>query len=327
MKRFLVTGGSGFIGINMVGDLLEENEKVLSIDIKPPQNKEHEKFFKKVDIRDFSLLDKTIQDFSPTHVIHLAARTDLLETKNIEGYNANTDGVKNLIESLNNLQNLERCIFTSSKLVCKNGYVPKSWDDYCADTMYGESKVIGEKIVKESDSINFEWCLTRPTSIWGPWFDIPYKGFFLSVAKGWYFHPGKLNPLKSFGYIGNTIYQYKKLLEAPTGKFHKQTFYITDYEDFTIRNWANRISREIHGKDARTLPDFFMFSAAKIGDFMKILGFKNPPVTSFRLDNMKMVTTGLPLENIMEITGNLPFTMENGVLETVKWLKKSNLIK
>jgi hypothetical protein len=50
-------------------------------------------------------------------------------------------------------------------------------------------------------------------------------------------------------------------------------------------------------------------------------------MTSFRLENMKMDTTGLPLDNIKEITGNLPYTMENGVAETIGWLKKSNHIK
>ena len=48
--------------------------------------------------------------------------------------------------------------------------------------LYGESKVIGEKLVQESE-INCDWVIVRPTSIWGPWFEHS-SDFFKVIDRG-----------------------------------------------------------------------------------------------------------------------------------------------
>ena len=63
-------------------------------------------------------------------------------------FDANTNGVQNLLETTPSLPNLQRILFTSSLLVCRNGYVPMSDLEYCPPNLYGESKVIGEKMVR-----------------------------------------------------------------------------------------------------------------------------------------------------------------------------------
>ena len=60
-----------------------------------------------------------------------------------------------LIKIADNIQSIERILFTSSLLVCENGYIPNSDDDYCPPNLYGESKVIGEKIVKSHPDPKF----------------------------------------------------------------------------------------------------------------------------------------------------------------------------
>jgi len=43
MARILITGGSGFIGTNLVEHFLGEGAAVLSLDARPPRNSERTK--------------------------------------------------------------------------------------------------------------------------------------------------------------------------------------------------------------------------------------------------------------------------------------------
>jgi dTDP-glucose 4,6-dehydratase len=81
-KKFIVTGGLGFIGINLVEYLLKKkNCKVLCIDkVTYASNKNIFKdnnnfFFKKIDICNTSKLRKAFLDFKPDCIFHLAAET------------------------------------------------------------------------------------------------------------------------------------------------------------------------------------------------------------------------------------------------------------
>ena len=239
--KVLITGGSGFIGTNLMAFYLSRGAEISNLDITTPQNPEHERYCKQVDLLDRERLRDEIHAFSPTHIFHMAARTDLDETRDINGYAANIQGVANLLATTKGLPGLERVIFASSLLVCKNGYQPQSETDYCPNTLYGESKVLAEKIVREAEDIPCPWVLVRPTFIWGPWFGPPYREFFLTIAKGLYVHPGNICINQSLGFVGNTVYQLHKLMEAPVEKVHRKTFYLADYPPANMRLWADLI--------------------------------------------------------------------------------------
>ena len=60
--------------------------------------------------------------------------------------------------------------------------------------------------------------------------------------------------------------------------------------------------------------------AAKAGDLLKRLGWRNPPLTSFRLDNL-VTEMVFDLTPIREIAGDLPYSMTEGIDLTVEWLR------
>lgn len=326
MERILITGGSGFIGTNLI-DLYENREKheaegnvkLLNIDIKEPRNSNHLKYWKRASILDFQPLQIIIQDFNPTYIYHLAAKTDL-NSYNISEYSANTTGLKNLIEVCRDLVDLKRIIFASSRLVCRIGYQPISDSDYCPTTAYGESKVVGENIVRDS-MLTVPWLIVRPTSIWGPWFDVPYKKFFDSISKSLYVHPGNLNIYKSFGYVGNSVFLLDRLMFCSTELVNKKIFYLADYEPINVRDMANKIQECMGTFPIKTVSIGILRFIATIGDILQIIGVKNPPLTSFRLDNLttNMIHDLQPLE---KVAGTLPYSFDEGIKLTCSWLKR-----
>lgn len=324
-NRVLVTGGSGFLGTNLVEFFSSSGDQVLNLDIAEPRDRLHAPHWKRVDVLDAGALRAAIHEFDPDYILHMAARTDLAG-RSVADYSANTTGVQNLIDAMGNLLNVKRVIFASSRLVCRIGYQPAGDADYCPTTAYGESKVIGEKIVRHSNAIPCPWLIVRPTSIWGPWFDVPYKTFFTAIAKGYYFHPGSVGIRKSFGYVGNSVHQLKKLMDARDGDIHGRTLFLGDYPPIDLRKMADTIQREMRVKRIRTIPLPLLQPAAKIGDLMRLAGVYNPPLTSFRLNNL-VTEMVYDLEPLREIAGPLPYTMEAGVGETVEWMRRWKELK
>jgi nucleoside-diphosphate-sugar epimerase len=319
--KVIITGGSGFIGTNLVERCLEKEWDVLSLDVARPRKGDHSAVWKRVNILDRTNLIDTFRDYQPKAVLHMAARTDLDENRDIRGYAANIDGVANVIEAVRQAGSVERTLFASSRLVFEIGYAPKSETDYKPSTLYGESKIRGEELVRQAGDSFGPWVIVRPTSIWGPWFDEPYKGFFKLVANNRYLHPGHHDPRKSYGYVGNTVYQIERILEAPLRQVGGKTLWLSDYPPLRLRDWANKIQGAVCSRPIRTAPMPLLRLAAVAGDAAKKLGWQNPPLTNFRLNNMitEMVYDTNSLESIV---GPLPFSTEEGVALTVDWLRE-----
>lgn len=319
MPKILVTGGSGLMGTNAVEHFVNKDYTVLNYDMRSPQNQSHNNFWKEGSINNKELYRQTVKDFAPDYFLHLAARTDLIEQNDLyNGYKTNIEGVKNTIDIVKEIDSIKRVLFASTRLVCRTDYLPKNYEDYCPPNLYGESKVIGEKMVRAAN-LNKEWTLFRPTSIWGPWFDSPYIIFFKTIQKNLYFHPGHYNPQKSFGYVKNSIFQLDKLLHAPAEKVHKKTFYLCDYPPLQLREWSELIRKELQVKKIRSYPMLPLKVAAVAGDILQKIGWKRVPITNFRLNNLttNMVYDTAELE---AICGKLPYDLQTGVKETVKWM-------
>lgn len=316
MKKILIIGGSGFIGTNLIQYLKQrEDMSIYNIDINQPKIDSHKEFWLQVDICNKDSLCDALMKVMPDYVIHLAARTDL-RGKTLADYDANTVGVQNLLNALDKIPTLQRVIFASSMYVCVPGYRPKDFEDYAPHTLYGESKVITEKNIKEHNP-SYEWAIVRPTSIWGPWFGEPYDKFFRIVLSHSYFHLGKRACKKTYGYVGNTIYQIMSILNAPKDKVNKQVFYLGDYEPYDITEWANEIAKCINIK-ILTVPYFLFALAGWFGDLLKVIGISFP-MTSFRLKNMTTDNVH-DLSPIKKIAPSLPHNRQEGNQHTINWI-------
>jgi GlcNAc-P-P-Und epimerase len=323
MTKILVTGGSGFIGTNLINYLLEQSIDILSIDIEHPRIDEHNKYFQKCDIRNYNLFLECCLKFNPDYIIHLAARTDLKDENNIDKYDTNILGVQNLVAISEKIKSLKKVVYTSSMLVNEVGYKPKSQKDYNPNSLYGKSKVIGEQIVFNSNFKN--WVIIRPTSIWGPWFDEPYKNFFSFVLNKKYVTFSRdYCSTKTYGFVGNSVKQIIEITFSSTETTNSEIYYIGDYEPLNIFDWANTISKIAGLKPITILPFFIFKLGGKIGDLFLKLDI-DLPLTTFRIRNMS-TNNVIDLSKTKGLISELPYNLEKGIEITIDWMRnyKSN---
>ena len=65
---------------------------------------------------------------------------------------------------------------------------------------------------------------------------------------------------------------------------------------------------------------------ALTGDLLKKMGLTDPPITTFRLNNM-LTGSHYPIEKTQEVVGDLPYTLEEGVNQTLCMLYEQGLVR
>jgi GlcNAc-P-P-Und epimerase len=315
--KFLVTGGSGFIGTNLINMLLERNIDCSNLDINLPPKISHRSHWQKCDILDLDLTMKMFEKFQPTHVVHLAARTDT-SSSDLGDYKVNTEGTANILHCIKATPSVQRVIITSSQFVYGPPGTPQYDEDYKPIGAYGRSKVITEQFTR-SAGLNCVWTIVRPTNIWGPWHPRYPKEFWLVLKKRLYVHPGGESAIRSYGYVSNIVYQMVKILEAPHALVDKKVYYLGD-PPARLLDWVNGFSMAITGKPARIVPRWFLKALAIIGSTLGILGIHFP----IQLSRYRSMTQDYlaPISPTITAFGAPPYSLEDGINETVIWLKK-----
>jgi nucleoside-diphosphate-sugar epimerase len=284
--NILITGGSGFIGTNVVSHYLKSGNNVINLDISKPKIIDHYSIWRNIDIRNNQAVNKIFHEFMPDYVIHLAAKTDL-DGKSIEDYDSNTKGVEVIVNAVISTPSIRYSVFASSMLVCKIGYHPSNEDDYKPSTIYGQSKVLSEKILRKKLSNFKNWTIVRPTSIYGPYFSTPYIDLFRAVRGGWFMLPLNCAVKRNYGFVLNMVYQIDSILKNTSRSLEQKIIYIADYEPVDLLFFASTIGNAFGDKQKiKQLPFWTFYLASKIGDFLKLIGFTNPPLSTFRLNNI-----------------------------------------
>jgi UDP-glucose 4-epimerase len=170
MKEYiLVTGGLGYIGSHIVKKLLEDNYKVIVIDLKKDKHNYHSEYTldKRLLIYTFDLrnhvseLSLLLKYHSVWGVIHCAAFKSVPQsvTEPLMYYQNNLISMMNILEWMksNNIYNFvyssSATVYGGSNTFKENNY----WNGGPPNNPYGITKLMGELILKDLSKSDSQW--------------------------------------------------------------------------------------------------------------------------------------------------------------------------
>lgn len=127
-KRILITGHTGFKGSWLTTLLTAQNASILGISLEHENDKQHFKLIKPecmsdfVDIRNYDALEKSILNFEPEIVFHLAAQSLVRKSYKcpIDTYSTNIIGTVNVYEACKSSKSVRVIVAASTDKVYEN---------------------------------------------------------------------------------------------------------------------------------------------------------------------------------------------------------------
>ena len=254
--KVLITGGSGFLGINLARALHRKGVgEVRILDIAPfdyPEAKEPWLKFTLGDVRDKAAVDKCVEGCDA--VVNAAAALPLYSEEDIR--TTEVDGIKNVLDAARRFK-AERVVQISSTAVYG---VPKKHPIYETDELvgvgpYGRAKIEAEEACRAARASGQTVCVIRPKSFVGPerlgvfalFYDWAYTGHgFPMIGSG-----NNRYQLMDVEDLDEAIWL---ALTAPADKVN--TEFNTGAAEFTTmrEDYQAVLDRAGHGKKIRGLP-------------------------------------------------------------------------
>ncbi|MBL8156290.1 MAG: NAD-dependent epimerase/dehydratase family protein [Anaerolineae bacterium] len=165
-KSYLITGGAGFLGINLTRYLLARGHKVTSLDIADFDYPERSKITEiKGDIRDRAAVDRAMQGIDI--VVHTAAALPLYKPEDI--FSTDIDGTRTMIDSAHQ-HGVQRFVHVSSTAVygIPDHHPLLETDKLDGVGPYGKAKIEAEEVCFEYRKKGMCVPVIRPKSFIGP---------------------------------------------------------------------------------------------------------------------------------------------------------------
>ena len=295
MSKFLITGGHGLIGHNVVQRLQARDEDVVVMDtnttygIIPQHEIDYllEERFKKMeshvfyndDIVDAPAVEYIMNKEKPEVLIHMASfpRQKVVNANPGRGADVMMRGLINLLESAKK-HGVERFVYISSSMVYGDFEDQVLEDADCAPQgQYGIMKLAGEWLVKDyARKTGMEYVIIRPSAVYGP-LDVEDRvvaKFMLAAMRGDTLKVNGASETLDFTYVDDAA---DGIVAAATRIMARNnTYNITKSHSVTLQEAAEMIVEivgsgtiEVRDKDA----DFPSRGALNIDRARTILGF------------------------------------------------------
>jgi len=314
IMNILVTGGSGFIGTNLVTDLLKEGHNVTIYD--KLKSETYPEISIVADVRDKEKLIRSMHGVDA--VYHLAAehRDDVQPTSLY--YDVNVGGAENIIYALEK-NDVKRLIFTSTVAVYGlNSGEPSENSSVKPFNDYGKSKYEAETIFsKWADSDHTNCLITvRPTVIFGEKNRGNVYNLLNQLASGKFIKVGKGLNRKSMGYVLNLSRFLTTLLKSEPGQF---VYNYADKPDLCMNELIDIFYNTV-GKNHKNnfkIPYALGLMGGYCFDILAKITGKTYPISSIRIKKF-CADTVVSAEKVKDTGFIAPYLLTDGLKRMIK---------
>ena len=272
--RFLITGGAGFIGHNVVRILEQQGHECIVIDTCTDYGfipKEELTYLidrrlkrinaqvRKIDIREGVFVDTIFKTYKPDVVIHMASfpRQKVVEQNPLLASDVMSTGLVSLLEA-SKRNHVKKFVYISSSMV---------YGDFTTDVLeahpckpqgqYGIMKLMGEKLVEDYHRIGaFDYTIIRPSAVYGEWDveDRVVSKFMTMAMRGETLKVKGADEVLDFTYVEDTAQGI--VLAATLDRANSNIYNITRSEDrqWTLKD-AAELAIRIAGKGSLEIAD------------------------------------------------------------------------
>ena len=272
--KYLVTGGAGFIGHNVVRLLEQQGHECIVIDtctdygFIPKEEliylidnrlKRINARVRSIDIRESTFVDTIFKTYKPEVVIHMASfpRQKVVEQNPLLASDVMSNGLINLLEKSKKYA-VKKFVYISSSMV---------YGDFTADVLeahtcrpqgqYGIMKLMGEKLVEDYHRLGaFDYTIIRPSAVYGEWDveDRVVSKFMTMAMRGETLKVKGADEVLDFTYVEDTAQGI--VLTATLDRANSQVYNITRSDDkqYTLKD-AAELAIRIAGKGTLELTD------------------------------------------------------------------------
>jgi len=320
-KTAFVTGSNGFLGVNLVEQLIAQDWRVLALhrrgsDIRYLQRFAAERV--EGDINEPESLARTLPKDADA-VFHVAGSTNLWWKRNAEQDRVNIEGTRNVVAAAL-AAGAKRFVHTSS--ISAWGMVSGRIDETVAQTggvspvNYQRSKYAAEEEVRKGIAKGLDAVILNPAGIIGPYDTSGYARLFRLVSTGKL--PGVPPGALSFCHVREVARAHIAAVE----RGRKGERYLLGGADATLLGLVQIIGA-LAGKPvpARPTPAWLLKTVAAVGDWVSAITGKEPTLTS---EAATMVTRSLHCDcsKAMRELGFQIVPLRTMVKDCYEWMKK-----
>ncbi|MFH1958127.1 MAG: NAD(P)-dependent oxidoreductase [bacterium] len=309
--KILLTGATGFIGKNLL-DFLRGHEVYCLV----RSGEKYEKIKRDNTMPvygDLTALDGELPDVEV--IIHLAG---LIRGRKRQYYKVNSGGMKNLAEKARGLKNLKKFIYVSSQAASGPGTLenPKKENEIEKPVSdYGLSKLLGEKILKES---GLPYLILRPVSVYGPG-DRDIFFAFQMVKSGIVFLPAG----KRFVNLVNVLDVCGGIMKAVYTESINDTFFISYPQTLTYDIFIKTIAEKMRKKILIIkVPGGLMRLGGVVAEVFAFLMRKPALLNVQKVTEINTKYWVVDHSRLLNVLGYKPqYPLVRGVEETLAWYR------
>ena len=327
--NILITGATGFIGGFIVDEALSRGMQVW-VAVRSTSSRKYLSDpriqFLELNLSDKEQMKRQMDGLRLDYVVHAAGATKCLHAEDF--FRSNTEGTKNLVQALMELQMpLKRFVFVSSLSVYGPVAEQQPYREICGNdtpqpnTAYGRSKLAAEQYIESIEGLPY--VILQPTGVYGP----RERDYFMmakSIKSHTDFSVGYKPQDLTFVYVLDVVQAIFLALDCQKtgGKYM-----LSDGEVYSSRTFSDLIHRELgHPWLLRIkAPIWLLRIITFCGEYIGRMTGKISALNNDKYNIMKQRNWRCDIKPAMSDLGYKPkYQLDEGVRLTIKWYKENN---